>query len=93
MPSANGEISVDAGVSNHVAIAIFGQRGDTKMKAYRIDRFGGVDGIVLQSSDDRRLGLGEVLIRVRTSTAPNCCDDRADATFLAPKISRPSSIT
>ena len=40
------------------------------MKAYRIDRFGGVDGIVLQSSDDPRPGLAEVLIRVRTSTAP-----------------------
>jgi len=40
------------------------------MKAYRIDRFGGVDGIVLQSSDDPRPGLGEVLIRMRASTAP-----------------------
>ena len=38
------------------------------MKAYRIDRFGGVDGIVLQSVDDPRPGLEEVLIRVRTST-------------------------
>jgi NADPH:quinone reductase-like Zn-dependent oxidoreductase len=38
------------------------------MEAYRIDRFGSVDGIVLRSSDDPRPGLREVLIRVRASS-------------------------
>jgi len=44
------------GVANHVAIAIFRKRGDTKVEAYRIDRFGSVDGIVLRSSEDSQLG-------------------------------------
>src|SRR5712671_6500149 len=39
-----------------------------KMEAYRIDRFGSVDGIVLRSSDDPRPGLREVLMRVRASS-------------------------
>ena len=38
------------------------------MKAYRIDRFGSVDGIVLRSSDDPRPGLREILMRVRASS-------------------------
>jgi hypothetical protein len=38
-------------------------RGDTKMEAYRIDRFGSVDGIVLRSSDDPRPGLREILMQ------------------------------
>jgi len=38
------------------------------MKAYRIDRFGSVDGIVLRSSDDPRPGLSEVLMRVCASS-------------------------
>jgi NADPH:quinone reductase-like Zn-dependent oxidoreductase len=38
------------------------------MGAYRIDRFGSVDGIVLCSSDDPRPGLREVLMRVRASS-------------------------
>ena len=38
------------------------------MEAYRIDRFGSVDGIVLRSSEDPRPGLGEVLMRVRASS-------------------------
>ena len=41
------------------------------MEAYRIDRFGSVDGIVLRSSDDPRPGLMEVLIRVRASSRRN----------------------
>jgi NADPH:quinone reductase-like Zn-dependent oxidoreductase len=36
--------------------------------AYRIDRFGSVDGIVLRSSDDPRPGPKEVLMRVRASS-------------------------
>src|ERR1700745_2792194 len=39
-----------------------------EMKAYRIDRFGSVDGIILRSSDDPRAGLKEVLMRVRASS-------------------------
>ena len=31
------------------------------MEAYRIDRFGSVDGIVLRSSEDPRPGLKEIL--------------------------------
>jgi D-arabinose 1-dehydrogenase-like Zn-dependent alcohol dehydrogenase len=38
------------------------------MEAYRIDRFGSVDGIVLRSSEDPRPGLREVLVRVRASS-------------------------
>ena len=38
------------------------------MEAYRIDRFGSVDGIVLRSSPDPRPGLREVLMRVRASS-------------------------
>src|SRR6266403_1019046 len=43
------------------------QRGG-EMEAYRIDRFGSVDGIVLRSSEDPRPGLREVLMRVRASS-------------------------
>jgi hypothetical protein len=35
------------------------------MEAYRIDRFGSVDGIILRSSEDTPPGLREVLMRVR----------------------------
>jgi NADPH:quinone reductase-like Zn-dependent oxidoreductase len=38
------------------------------MEAYRIDRFGNVDGIVLRSSEDPRPGPKEVLMRVRASS-------------------------
>jgi NADPH:quinone reductase-like Zn-dependent oxidoreductase len=38
------------------------------MQAYRIDRFGSVDGIVLRSSEDPRLGLKQLLMRVRASS-------------------------
>jgi NADPH:quinone reductase-like Zn-dependent oxidoreductase len=38
------------------------------MEAYRIDRFGSVDGIVLRSSEDRRPGPKEILMRVRASS-------------------------
>ena len=43
-------------------------RGREKMEAYRIDRFGSVDGIVLRSSEDPRPGPKEVLMRVRASS-------------------------
>jgi hypothetical protein len=39
------------------------------MEAYRIDRFGSVDGIVLRSCEDPRPGPKEVLMRVRASLA------------------------
>jgi NADPH:quinone reductase-like Zn-dependent oxidoreductase len=38
------------------------------MKAYRIDRFGSVDGIVMRSSEDPRPGPKEILMRVRASS-------------------------
>ena len=38
------------------------------MEAYRIDRFGSIDGIALRSSADPRPGLKEVLMRVRASS-------------------------
>src|SRR6202521_2245731 len=38
------------------------------MEAYRIERFGSVDGIVLRSSEDPRPGPKEVLMRVRASS-------------------------
>ena len=37
------------------------------MKAYHIDRFGSVGGIVRRSSEDPRPGLKEILMRVRAS--------------------------
>jgi NADPH:quinone reductase-like Zn-dependent oxidoreductase len=43
-------------------------RGEEQVEAYRIDRFGSVDGIVLRSSEDPRPGLREVLMRVRASS-------------------------
>jgi hypothetical protein len=43
------------------------------MEAYRIDRFGAVDGIVLMASEDPRTGPKEVLLRVR-ATSLNCRD-------------------
>ena len=38
------------------------------MEAYRIDRFGSVDGIVLRVSEDPRPAPREVLMRVRASS-------------------------
>ena len=38
------------------------------MEAYRIDRFGSVDGIVRRSSEDPRPGPKEILMRVRSSS-------------------------
>ena len=38
------------------------------MKAYHIDRFGSVDGIILRPSEDPRPGPKEVLMRVRASS-------------------------
>jgi NADPH:quinone reductase-like Zn-dependent oxidoreductase len=37
------------------------------MEAYRIERFGSVDGIALRSSEDPRPGPSEILMRVRAS--------------------------
>jgi NADPH:quinone reductase-like Zn-dependent oxidoreductase len=42
--------------------------GEEEVEAYRIDSFGSVDGIVLQSSEDPRPGLREILMRVRASS-------------------------
>jgi NADPH:quinone reductase-like Zn-dependent oxidoreductase len=42
--------------------------GGEKMEAYRIDRFGSVDGIVLRSNEDPRPGPKEILMRVRASS-------------------------
>jgi hypothetical protein len=38
------------------------------MEAYRIDRFGSVDGIVLRSSEDPRPGPKEILMQVRAGS-------------------------
>src|SRR5260221_8839428 len=43
------------------------------MRAYRIDSFGSVDGVVLGSRDDPRPGTREILLRVHAS-ALNCRD-------------------
>jgi NADPH:quinone reductase-like Zn-dependent oxidoreductase len=43
-------------------------REEEEMEAYRIDRFGSVDGIVLRSSEDPRPGPKDVLMRVRASS-------------------------
>ena len=39
------------------------------MEAYRIDRFGSIDGIVLRSSEHPRPGLKEILMQVRGHVA------------------------
>src|SRR5467141_4186832 len=49
------------------------QQEEIKMEAYRIERFGSVDGIVLRSSEDPRPGPKEILMRVRASSL-NYCD-------------------
>ncbi len=38
------------------------------MEAYRIERFGSIDGIALRSSEDPRPGPNEILMRVRASS-------------------------
>jgi NADPH:quinone reductase-like Zn-dependent oxidoreductase len=38
------------------------------MRAYRIDQFGSVDGVVLGSRDDPRPGTREILVRVRATS-------------------------
>ena len=38
------------------------------MRAYRIESFGGVDGVVLASCDDPQPGTREILIRVRATS-------------------------
>ena len=38
------------------------------MEAYRIDRLGSVDRIVLRSREDPRLGPNQILMRVRASS-------------------------
>src|SRR3981081_4153114 len=38
------------------------------MKAYRIESFGSVDGVVLGSRDDPRPGTREILVRVRATS-------------------------
>jgi hypothetical protein len=43
-------------------------RFSKSMEAYHIDRFGGVDGIVLRSSADPRPGPKEILMRVRANS-------------------------
>jgi NADPH:quinone reductase-like Zn-dependent oxidoreductase len=43
-------------------------RFSKSMEAYHIDRFGGVDGIVLRSSADPRPGPKEILMRMRASS-------------------------
>jgi hypothetical protein len=45
------------------------QAREETMEAYRIDRFGSVDGIVLRSSEDPRPGPKEILMRARLTTA------------------------
>jgi NADPH:quinone reductase-like Zn-dependent oxidoreductase len=42
--------------------------GDPGMRAYRIDSFGSVDGVVLGSRDDPRPGTREILLRVRATS-------------------------
>jgi hypothetical protein len=49
------------------------------MEAYRIDRFGSVDGIVLRSSEDPRPGPKEILMRVdRRGARPYRRPDRGN---------------
>jgi NADPH:quinone reductase-like Zn-dependent oxidoreductase len=38
------------------------------MRAYRIESFGGVDGVVLGSRDNPQPGIREILVRVRATS-------------------------
>ena len=67
------------------------------MEAYHIERFGSIDGIVLQSSENPRPGRKEVLMRVRASLtiaiswslrAPVAVRPRRDPCLTAPARSR-----
>ena len=49
-------------------VARLSARFSKSMEACHIDRFGGVDGIVLRSSADPRPGPKEILMRVRASS-------------------------
>src|SRR5258707_2091442 len=49
---------------SHLRVSHEGER----MEAYRIDRFGSVDGIALRTSEDPRPGPKEILMRVRASS-------------------------
>src|SRR5260370_36343858 len=51
-----------------VVVFLGAGRQEDKMEAYRIERFGSVDGIVLRSSQEPRPGPKEVLMRVRASS-------------------------
>jgi hypothetical protein len=44
-------------------------REEGEMEAYRIDRSGSVDGIVLRSNEHPRPGPKEILMRVRASSS------------------------
>ena len=43
-------------------------RGKDEIKAYRIERFGNIDGIELRSADDPQPGLREVLMQLHASS-------------------------
>src|SRR5713226_1105455 len=53
---------------NSSSEALAGAMGGRGMRAYRIDRFGGVDGVVLGSRNDPRPGSREILLRVRATS-------------------------
>src|SRR4029077_646727 len=57
---------VPEGTTRNKPIAL--DNREEEMEAYRIDRFGSVDGIVPPSSEDPRPRLKEVLMRVRASS-------------------------
>ena len=53
-------------IKANAAGAYFGMGGG--MRAYRIESFGSVDGVVLGSRDDPQPGTREILVRVRATS-------------------------
>jgi hypothetical protein len=62
--------------------------GGGQIEAYHIDRFGGVDGIVLRSRKDPRPGPKEILIRVRAAARCRALSDRDRRHAAAPAAPR-----
>ena len=63
--SLNSQRVRDSGEATRERPAAASKQREEQVEAYRIDRFGSVDRIVLRSSEDPRPGLREVVMRVR----------------------------
>jgi hypothetical protein len=76
----NSSCVLDSGRHGIKPISAANREGE-RMEAYRIDRFGSVDGIVLRSSENPRPGPKEVLMRVRERWRSRSAEARRDPAF------------